>query len=70
MVSADMLLDSFKRYVSESERALIDQCLNDEIDINDKKLLDFFTDFDCKVILKQGRIQGVSRVSHDTVRFF
>ena len=68
VVSADMLLDSFKRYVSESERALIDQCLNDEIDINDKKLLDFFTDFDCKVLLKKSKLKQIlEKVAHKEI---
>ena len=59
IVSVDMLLDSFKKYVSESERALIERCINGEIEVSDEKLLDFFSDFDCKALLEKTKLKRI-----------
>ena len=65
VITANMLLDSFRKYVSESERALIDQCLSGEIEVSDEKLLDFFSDFDCKVIIKESKLRQIlEELSH------
>lgn len=51
-LSGEMLLASFRRYVSDSERALIDRCINGTVKEDDDELLEFLSNFDCKVLPK------------------
>lgn len=65
MLSGTMLLASFRRYVSESERLLIDKCINGEIEEGDKELLEFFSNFDCKVLPRKSNLTRVlEEVAH------
>lgn len=47
-VSTDLLFDSFKHYVSEVERKVIERCRSGTIEANDESLLDLLSNFDCR----------------------
>jgi hypothetical protein len=47
-VTSQMLLDSFKHYLSHSEASIVDACLNNSIQCEDDELLEFLSAFDCK----------------------
>ena len=51
-VSEDLLLQSFMNFVSESEKKLIQSCLNEE-------LCDFLSTFDCKKVVNATNIKGI-----------
>ena len=65
VLSGEMLLASFRRYVSESERALIDRCISGEVEEDDEELLQFFSNFDCKVLPRKSKlIRVLEEVAH------
>ena len=47
-ITSEMLQDSFKRYVSQSETKLIEGCLANTIACDSEEMLDFLSTFDCK----------------------
>ena len=47
-ITCEMLQDSFKRYVSQSETKLIEGCLANTIACDSEEMLDFLSTFDCK----------------------
>ena len=61
-VTSQMLLDSFKYYLSHPEASIVDACLNNSIQCEDDKLLEFLSAFDCKRrITENSLIPGVPK---------
>ena len=61
-VTSQMLLDSFKHYLSHPEASIVDACLNNSIQCEDDELLEFLSAFDCKRrITENSLIPGVPK---------
>ena len=58
-VSEDLLLQSFMNFVSESEKKLIQSCLDGQVDPLDEELCDFLSTFDCKKVVNATNIKGI-----------
>ena len=58
-VSEDLLLQSFMNFVSESEKKLIQSCLDGQVDPFDEELCDFLSTFDCKKVVNATNIKGI-----------
>ena len=58
-LSGELLLNSFRSYVSHSERTLIDRCLNNEVEEDDEELLEFLSNFVCKVLPRKSSLRRV-----------
>jgi hypothetical protein len=64
-INGNMLMESFKHFVSESERGVIDRCMSDEIDISGEELLDLLSAFDCKKsISKENLLATLNEIAH------
>lgn len=66
VITQDMLMKSFRQYVSESERSVIDKCLkSDDLDENDEDLQEFLCSYDCKKLPNKENIrQIINEVAH------
>jgi hypothetical protein len=65
-LSGELLLNSFRSYVSHSERTLIDRCLNNEVEEDDEELLEFLSNFVCKVLPRKSSLRRVlEEVMHE-----
>lgn len=64
-VSDEMLLGSFKQYVSEDERKVVEKCANGEIEANDVELSELLSNFECKrTVTKSTILKTVIEVAH------
>ena len=54
-----MLMQSFMNFVSESEKKLIQSCLDGQVDQLDVELLDFLSTFDCKKNVNANNIKVI-----------
>jgi len=55
-ITREMLQDSFKRYVSQSETKLTEGCLANTIACDSEEMLDFLSTFDCKRKVVPGNV--------------
>ena len=58
-VSEGMLMQSFMNFVSESEKKLIQKCLDGQVDPLDDELCDFLSTFDCKKVVNATNIKEI-----------
>ena len=56
-LSNDLLLDSFKLYVSADEKKVIDACMNGHFDNNDEDTKDFLSSYKCFRVAKCRKYQ-------------
>ena len=67
-ITCEMLQDSFKRYVSQSETKLIEGCLANAIACDSVEMLDFLSTFDCKRKVVPSNIAATIReVAHKEI---
>jgi hypothetical protein len=64
-ITGEMLLQSFKHFVSESERKLIENCISGEVDLADDALIDLLSNFECKKVITKGNLTGtLKEIAH------
>ena len=67
-ITCEMLQDSFKHYVSQSETKLIEGCLANTIACDSVEMLDFLSTFDCKWKVVPNNIAATIReVAHKEI---
>ena len=68
VVTDAMLIDSFKRYVCDTEREVIEKCLKGEIEENDDALLKLLNELECKKVVKKDSIvKIVTKTAHKEI---
>lgn len=58
-LSDEMLLQSFDNFASESERKLIQRCLDGQVDPTDDEMCDFLSPFHCGKVVSATNIKGI-----------
>ena len=58
-VSPDFLLTSFREYIAAEDREVLDACLSDAFDLDDKDILEFLSTFKCFRMPSKDNIQKI-----------
>lgn len=68
-ISNDILLTSFKNYVSESEKVLIERALDGQIELSESdEFTEFLADFDCKKVVNSNNLnQILTELAHKKI---
>lgn len=64
-LTREMLMQSFRQYVSECEQEIIDSCLAGKMEPSSDALIDFLSNFDCKTLVKkENLVQILEEIAH------
>ena len=67
-ITCEMLQESFKHYVSQSESSLIEGCLADSIACDNDEILDFFSASDCKrKVTNSNIVEIMGEIAHKEI---
>ena len=58
-ISADFLLKSFREYIAAEDREVLDACLSDAFDPDDKEKLEFLSTFKCFMMPSKDNIKKI-----------
>ena len=59
-ITPDFLLTSFREYIAAEDRDVLDACLSDAFDPNDKDTLDFLSSYKCFRVPRKDNIQKIT----------